>query len=174
MWLSLGLNNREPDFSRDAAWDLLAPGTSLGQPAPLFPRLAKKKTGGKQQQPKAKSGKASNRKKDKGKENLIDISEFSRIDLRLAEIKSAERIEKSDRLLKLTVLAPEERTVVAGIAEHYSPDELIGRQVILVANLKPAKLMGVESHGMVLAIKDGGRLILSSGSERATPGSRVS
>jgi len=174
MWLSLGLDDREPDFSRDAAWDLLAPGTSLGQPAPLFPRLAKKKTGGQQQQQKAKSGKASNRKKDKGEENLIDISEFSRIDLRLAEIKSAERIEKSDRLLKLTVLAPEERTVVAGIAEHYSPDELIGRQVILVANLKPAKLMGVESHGMVLAIKDGGRLILTSGSERATPGSKVS
>jgi methionyl-tRNA synthetase len=93
--------------------------------------------------------------------------------LRVAEIIAAEKIAKSDRLLKLTVKAPEERTIVAGIAQHYQPEELIGRQVIIVANLKPAKLMGVASHGMVLAAKEGDRLVLSALSGPVAPGSRV-
>jgi methionyl-tRNA synthetase len=95
--------------------------------------------------------------------------------LRVAEIKAAEKIKKSDRLLKLTVMAPEERTVVAGIAEYYKPEELIGRQVIMVANLKPAKLMGVTSHGMILASRDEqGTLTLSALADSVTPGSKVS
>ena len=77
----------------------------------------------------------------------------------------------------MTVLAPDERIIVAGIAEHYSPEELIGSQVIIVANLKPAKLMGVSSHGMVLAAKtiiDGKeKLVLSRIQERMVPGSKV-
>jgi methionyl-tRNA synthetase len=89
----------------------------------------------------------------------------------------AEPIKKSDRLLKLTVKAPEERTIVAGIAEHYSPEDLIGRQVIIVANLKPAKLMGIESNGMVLAAKDVGgekeSLILTTVSGSVPTGSKV-
>jgi len=91
----------------------------------------------------------------------------------VAEIIAAEKIAKSDRLLKLTVKAPEERTIVAGIAQHYQPEELVGRQVIIVANLKPAKLMGVASHGMVLAAKDGDRLVLSAVSGPVANGSRV-
>ena len=75
------------------------------------------------------------------------------------------------------MLAPEERTIVAGIAEHYRSDELIGSQVIIVANLKPAKLMGVSSHGMILAAKtqvDGKeKLVLSRVHERVAPGSKV-
>jgi len=95
--------------------------------------------------------------------------------LRVAEITAAEKIDKSDRLLKLTVMAPEERTVVAGIAEYYEPEELVGCQVIMVANLKPAKLMGVTSHGMILAARDEkGRLTLSSLAAGAMPGSKVS
>jgi len=77
-------------------------------------------------------------------------------------------------LLKLTVRAPEERTVVAGIAEFYDPEALIGRQVLLVANLKPAKLMGVTSQGMVLAVKHDGRLVLPTVPEPVPPGSRLS
>ena len=106
---------------------------------------------------------------------LIGFEDFKKIDLRVAEITAAERIKKSDRLLKLTVAAPEERTVVAGIAEYYQPEDLIGTQVILVANLKPAKLMGVTSHGMILAAQDdNGRLTLSSLAGGAAPGSKVS
>ena len=97
-----------------------------------------------------------------------------KLDLRIGEIIAAEKIKKSDRLLKLTIKAPEERTVVAGIAEHYEPEDVIGRQVIIVANLKPVKLMGVQSQGMVLAAKDNGKLVLSAVSAPVAAGSKVS
>ncbi len=92
---------------------------------------------------------------------LISIDEFAKVDLRVGEIKQAEKIEKSKKLLKLKVdIGTEERQVVAGIAEHYTPEELIGKKIVLVANLKPAKLMGTESQGMVLAAGGDGRLVL--------------
>ena len=95
----------------------------------------------------------------------------------MAEIVAAEPIKKSDRLLKLTVKAPEERTIVAGIAQHYNAEDVIGRQVIIVANLKPTKLMGVTSQGMVLAAKDihgdEETLILTSVSGVIPSGSKV-
>ena len=85
----------------------------------------------------------------------ISFEEFSKIDLRTAEIVAAEKIKKSNKLLKLKVdLGFEMRQVVGGLAKAYKPEELIGKKIILVANLKPAKLMGVESQGMVLAIED--------------------
>jgi len=96
------------------------------------------------------------------------------LDLRVGEIVAAERVKKSDRLLKLTVKSPEERIIVAGIAEHFTPEDVIGRQVIIVANLKPVKLMGVVSQGMVLAARDGESLILAGVSDSVTPGSKVS
>ena len=100
-----------------------------------------------------------------------------RVENIVAEIIAAEKVKKSDRLLKLTVLAPEQRTIVAGIAQWYGPDELIGLQVLVVANLAPAKLMGIPSQGMVLAAKeicDGKeRLVLSSVRGPIANGSRV-
>ena len=96
------------------------------------------------------------------------------MDLRVGEIIAAEKVKKSDRLLKLTVKAPEERTIVAGIAEHVTPEDVIGRQAIIVANLKPVKLMGVVSQGMVLAARDGESLMLSGVSDFVVPGSKVS
>jgi methionyl-tRNA synthetase len=91
----------------------------------------------------------------------IDISEFARVELRVAEIKSAERVPKSKKLLRIEVIVGEEtRQVVAGIAEAYDPETLPGKRVILVANLKPAKLMGVESNGMLLAATLDGRPVL--------------
>ena len=91
---------------------------------------------------------------------------------------AAEKIKKADKSLKLTLKAPEERTVVAGIAKFYSPEELVGEKVIIVANLKPAKFMGVASQGMVLAAKetdaDGNeRLVLSTVSGDIAAGSLV-
>jgi methionyl-tRNA synthetase len=96
----------------------------------------------------------------------------------VAEIVAAEKVAKSDRLLKLTVNAPEERTIVAGIAQHYSPEALIGQRVLIVANLKPAKLMGIPSQGMVLAAKeqlaDGTeKLVLATVAGSVAVGSRV-
>ena len=104
----------------------------------------------------------------------ISFEEFQKLDLRVAEIIEALRIPKTDRLLKLKVRCPEERTVVAGIAESYTPEDLPGKQVILLANLKPAKIRGVLSQGMILAVKDGDKLVLVAPEEKVTPGSKVS
>ena len=91
----------------------------------------------------------------------ISIEDFSRVDLRVAEVVAAEKVAKSKRLLKLTVkVGSETRTLVAGIAEHYEPASLVGRKVVVVANLEPATLMGVESNGMVLAASEGNDLAL--------------
>jgi methionyl-tRNA synthetase len=110
-------------------------------------------------------------------EGLISFEQFKEVEIRVAEIVAAEKIKKSDRLLKLTVEAPEERTIVAGIAEHYEPEEIVGMQVLIVANLKPAKLMGVPSQGMVLAAKtevEGEeRLVLTTVSKKVKTGSSV-
>jgi len=74
------------------------------------------------------------------------------IDLRVAEVRAAERVPKSKKLIKMTVFdGVEERTIVGGIATKYTPEELVGRKIVIVANLQPAKLMGIESNGMVLA-----------------------
>ena len=82
----------------------------------------------------------------------IGIDEFMKVDLRVAKVLAAERVPKSSKLLKLRVdIGSEERTIVAGLGEAYEPESLVGRTVVVVANLKPAKLMGVESNGMVLA-----------------------
>jgi len=82
----------------------------------------------------------------------IPIADFQKVELRVAEVLAAEKVAKSKKLLKLTVQVGEEtRTLVAGVAEHYEPADLVGRKVVIVANLEPATLMGVESNGMVLA-----------------------
>jgi methionyl-tRNA synthetase len=90
-------------------------------------------------------------------------------------VLGAERVPRSNKLLKLNVdVGTEQRTIVAGIAEAYEPDTLIGRTVVVVFNLKPAKLMGVESNGMVLAASpDGGKPVLLSFEEPPPPGTRV-
>ncbi|MCP2013877.1 methionyl-tRNA synthetase [Deinococcus sp. HSC-46F16] len=107
-------------------------------------------------------------------EPLISIDDFARVDLRIAEVMEAEAVPKADKLLKLTVKMGEEtRTVVSGIRQWFAPEDLVGRRVILVANLKPAKLRGIESQGMILAAEDehgnldlvGTRLELPSGTK---------
>jgi len=173
MAASLGMAGPH-DLNREGRWGLIAPGTAIHPGAQLFPRMDQGE--GKAKQPAATAGKEKNTPASPAKDEgpaLAEFSDFQKLELRVAEIAAVEKIAKSDRLLKLTVLAPEERTIVAGIAQHYQPEELIGRRVIIVANLKPAKLMGVESHGMVLAAKDGDRLVLSTVSAEISPGSRV-
>ncbi len=86
---------------------------------------------------------------------LLDIADFAKVELRVAQVLEAERVEKTDKLLKLKVtLGEEERQIVAGIAQHYAPEELVGKKIVIVANLKPAKLRGIESQGMLLAASD--------------------
>ena len=105
----------------------------------------------------------------------ISIEDFMKVELRVAKVLTAERVEKSKKLLKLSVdVGTEHRTLVAGIAEAYEPDALVGKTVVIVFNLKPAKLMGIESNGMVLAASpDGGKPAVVSFDEPPAPGTRV-
>jgi methionyl-tRNA synthetase len=108
-------------------------------------------------------------------ETRITIDDFMKIDLRVAKVLTAERVPNSRKLVKLEVdLGSERRTLVAGIAEAYEADALVGRHVTIVANLKPAKLMSIESNGMVLAASpDGGKPILVGFEQAPAPGTRV-
>ena len=91
----------------------------------------------------------------------VTIEEVEKIDLRVAKVIAAEKVEKADKLLKLTLeLGGETRTIVSGIAKHYTPEQMVGKSIVLVANLKPAKIRGVESKGMLLAAADGESLVL--------------
>ena len=105
----------------------------------------------------------------------ISIDDFMKVDLRVARVLEAEAVPKSKKLLKLKVdTGSDQRTIVAGIAEAYQPEQLVGRTIIIVANLQPAKLMGVESHGMVLAASpEGGKPALIWLDEPVVPGTRV-
>jgi len=104
----------------------------------------------------------------------ITINDFRNIDLRVAKILAAERVEGADKLLKLKItLGTEERQLVAGIAQHYSPEELVGKQIIVVANLEPATIRGVESQGMLLAATSQGKVIVATMDAEAEPGSKL-
>jgi methionyl-tRNA synthetase len=131
----------------------------------LFPRVDETKFGLAQAAPATHAASDASR---------VTIDDFSKIDLRVAEIVAAERVPKSKKLLQLTVkVGLEERTMVAGIAEHYEPTALVGRKVVIVANLEPATLMGVRSDGMVLAASEGGTLSLLTLDRDLPAGSRV-
>ena len=104
----------------------------------------------------------------------ITIDEFRKVSLRVGLVIAAERVPKSTRLLKLQVdIGTERRQVVAGIATKYAPEDLVGKRVVFVANLKPAKLMGVESQGMVLAVGEGEVTTLLTTMDDAPPGSKI-
>src|SRR6478672_4997661 len=105
----------------------------------------------------------------------ISIDDFRKIELKVATIKAAEPHPNADKLLVLQIdLGGEQRQICAGIRNHYSPEELIGKQIVVVANLATAKLRGLESQGMLLAASDEGRVILLTPEKAVEPGSKVS
>ncbi len=115
---------------------------------PLFPRLEEQKE-------EKKVEKKKKEKKEERKEEYVSIEDFAKLKFKVGEVLEAEKIEKSDKLLKLLVdLGDEKRTIVSGIAQYYKPEELIGKKVIVFANLKPRKIFGIQSQGMILASKD--------------------
>ena len=106
----------------------------------------------------------------------ITIDDFAKIELRVAEIKVAERIPKADKLLRLEVdLGHEKRQILSGIAEWYTPEELVGRRIVVITNLAPRKMRGLESHGMLLAAShgEGGKPVLATFGEEIALGSRL-
>jgi methionyl-tRNA synthetase len=151
-------------------WGRIKPVRAMARPVALFPRIETEKNH--TQRHKSKS---ENKKSEmKLRRDLISFDDFQKVDLRIGAIKEAFAIPKSRKLLKLTVDIGEDRTVVAGIAGDYDEKDLIGRQVVVVANLEPAKLMGVKSHGMLLAFGDESGLHLIAPDMETVPGTRVS
>jgi methionyl-tRNA synthetase len=158
--LGLAQGRPQPD---DLVWGKLVPGTRLGDVEPLFPRIEAAKMTTEKEGPVSEtpiSTPAVPVAAASGQDR-IDIADFAKVDLRVAQVIAAERIQGANKLLKLRVnLGDEERQIVAGIAESYEPETLVGRKIALVANLKPAKLRGVESNGMLLAASNEGRAVL--------------
>jgi methionyl-tRNA synthetase len=141
-------------------WGGLIPGGHAHKGESLFPRVEDKIKEGEEKEKMEPSA-------------TITYEEFQKLDLRVGKVLAAENIKKSDKLIKMQVDMGEERTVVAGIAKHYKPEELVGKTIILVANLQPTKLMGVESQGMILAADAGDGLALATFDKEAKPGSKV-
>ena len=176
------------DFSEIERFGGLEAGIKVEKSAPVFPRFDVKKEltdieklmreRHQSEQKSEPTANAQNESKTHAgltdKCEPISIEEFFKTELRVAKVITCEKVEKSKKLLKFRLsLGYEERTVVSGIAQFYSPDELIGRRVILVANLKPAVLCGIESNGMILCADGGDQVILINPPENAPVGSRV-
>jgi methionyl-tRNA synthetase len=165
----LGLVSWERKWDQATLWGLLPEGLRIGEPSPLFPRL---------EATKAVAPETGEKPMEKQPERaLVSIKEFQKIDLRVGEVLTAESVPGADKLLKLTVdIGGEVRTMVAGIALSYRPEELPGKRVVVVANLEPATIRGVRSEGMVLAgwVKSDDQSITLVSPERPLPkGSKV-
>ena len=164
-------------FAGLAHWGRIKPGTKLSRGEDLFPRLNLQAEIREMQGAPKPANQAAASQDPEEESGLIKLDQFQKIDLRVAEILAAQSIPKSDKLLKLEVNlgGGEIRQVVAGIAGHYSPEELKGKKIIFVANLKPVKLRGVLSQGMLLAATaEDGTLALTALERDVPAGSRIS
>ena len=163
----LGLAKKGKDFLLEdlRAWGNKKPVRPISKAPVLFPRIVSEKQEG--------PSKNEEKKVTSEKLPLISFEEFQKLDLKIATIKKAESIPGSKKLIKLIVDSGEERTVVAGLVGHYSEQDLTGKQVVLVANIAPVKLMGVESHGMVLAAEDPSGVHILMPDAETVPGSKV-
>ncbi len=149
-------------------WHKTISGVKIVVGEPLFPRIDTKKW--------KKVINMTKEEAQKTNENSqVTIEDFSKLDLRVARIVKAERIPKSEKLLRLILdVGGEERQIVAGIAKIYTPESLIGREIIIIYNLKPTKLMGVDSNGMLLAAKDSNKLRILTVDGQIDPGAKIS
>jgi methionyl-tRNA synthetase len=145
IWAQLGI-----DHGQGTGWEdikkfgVLPTGIKVRKGEIIFPRIDQDHPG--------KVPDTKDKEESKLEESFISIDDFAKVDLRVATVLECERVEKSKKLLKLKLdMGEETRQVVSGISEFYSPEELVGKQVVIVANLKSAKLMGIESQGMILA-----------------------
>jgi methionyl-tRNA synthetase len=150
-------------------WGRLAPGTSVPKPEALFPRIDTRAD----PKPKMQPAPSSARKPLPKKLPEIPLDTFQTVELRSGTILEAERIPDTDKLLKLTVDLGEKRTLVAGIGRSFAPETLKGKQVVVVANLKPTRIRGVLSEGMVLAAGPENELALVTFSQPVPPGEKI-
>jgi methionyl-tRNA synthetase len=150
-----------------SVWGKTPPGTQLRKTLTLFPRIEQDKNKPADQEP------VPTMEASMSKMAEISLEDFQQMDLRVATVIDAEPVPRSRKLLKLKVDVGKEQTVVAGIAETYNPEDVVGKQVIVVANMKPAKLMGILSHGMVLTATNKGICRLVTVDGPAEPGTRL-
>jgi len=167
IWSQLGIKDENlGTWESVLKWGNLQPGIKVSRGQPIFPRIeengdSKTDVLQKQDRNNEKSSEGNKgrtiKRENNGNADYITIDDFAKLDLRVADVLKAERIEGADKLLKLELdVGGEKRQVVSGIAQFYSPEDLEGKKVVLVANLKPVKLRGVESQGMILAASDKG------------------
>ncbi len=157
-------------------WGGLRPGTSLGKREAVYPRLDKATVQAAFGEPEPERDHEKIRAAPGvgADPDRISIDDFSRVEMRVGKVVSAERIDKSDKLLKLVVdIGSEQRQVVAGVGKEYEPGQLPGRLVVVITNLKPARLMGVESNGMIVAAEANGRPVLATFTEPVEVGTRL-
>ncbi|MGA2182462.1 MAG: methionine--tRNA ligase [Bryobacteraceae bacterium] len=178
IWSQLGMPAPLGDLrTADLHWGRLQAGQKIGPIAAVYPRLDEQPTIEKIREleirEKARQDEVMGRKPTEG---VISIDDFAKVDLRVAQVLSAEPVKGADKLLHLKVDAGEgqPRTIVAGIAAAYKPEELVGRKVVIVANLQPRKLRGIESNGMIVAASlEGGKPVLAGFLEDVPVGARL-
>ncbi|MCK5572362.1 MAG: methionine--tRNA ligase subunit beta, partial [Bacteroidetes bacterium] len=171
-WRMLNLPGSLRDHAWESAADLPIPeGHRIGEVEILFNKIEDSVI----EAEREKLGVPSRNTQEGSRKGTISMDDFAKVDLRVARVVECERVRKSDKLLKLQVqLGAERRQIVAGIARHYQPEELIGKSIVVVANLQPATLMGEESQGMLLAASDNdGRLVYIAPSGEVGDGSAV-
>ncbi len=163
----IGANQEICTWESTHTWGKLQRNVRVNRLDPIFPRIDVNKELAELDRI-ASEGDADN------KEELISIDEFKRVKLVIAEVKECERVEKSKKLLKLTIFdGSKNRTIVSGIAEYCSPEDLVGKKITIVSNLKPSKIFGIESQGMLVAGSDGDILEVIS-TDKLAPGTQLS
>jgi methionyl-tRNA synthetase len=164
----LGLPTKGKDLGLQAIreWGRVKPSRTIAKAPHLFQRIGP-------ESPKEGPDKKKIEKKKEELANRVSIKDFQKLDLRVGTIKSVEPVAGSKKLLKILLDMGEERTIVAGLAGLYSEPDLVGKQVVVAANLEPVKLMGVESNGMVLAAEDKSGVHLLTPDAPTRPGSKV-
>jgi methionyl-tRNA synthetase len=169
MQTHLGMDEKKPFYNLDTLkdWKKLPSGTNLPKSIALFPRIDPNKV--KIAPPKISDSVST----PSAIKPEITIDSFNKIDLRVGTVIHAESVPRAKKLLKLEVDLVEKRTIVAGIAESYKPEDLVGKQVIVVANLKAAKLMGILSNGMLLATADDNGSIVATMDKKVKPGTPI-
>ena len=190
IWAQMGLGDIRKFDLKQLQWGQLHLGTKLGEVQAVFPRKDKSAVERmqKMEEPSGATGVSPVQPSEARlpaagtpqpaaaiPDGKISIDDFAKIELRVAQVKTAERVKGADKLLRLEVdLGTEVRQLVAGIAEAYDPEALIGRKVVIVANLAPRKLRGLESNGMIVAASpEGGKPVLASFLEDVPVGTRL-
>jgi methionyl-tRNA synthetase len=177
IWKQLGINPTENENWTATSWGGTKPGQKVSKTQALFPRIDWKDMSNempKNSLPVSNEGSEVKVEISPLLTEEITIDDFAKLDLRVAEVITCEKVEKADKLLKLEVRIGEEtRTIVAGVAKFYKPEEMVGKKVIVIANLKPVKLRGITSQGMILAASNGDDLELLSVTKDQLIGCRV-